>query len=116
MGQFIQEIFGAEIGEVERGHGLLRFGFGEGGSSLRLSFENNRGTRYLVVAGSSGGVAVGGIYKYGSSSSFSQSITIFTCAPRRRCRPRSVVAIYDPSLPFTPSKHVPITPSPVTPR
>jgi len=25
MGQFIQEIFGAEIGEVERGHGLLRF-------------------------------------------------------------------------------------------
>ena len=24
MGQFIQEIFGAEIGEVERGHGLLR--------------------------------------------------------------------------------------------
>ena len=37
MGQFIQEIFGAEIGEVERGHGLLRLRR-FGGSVLKLGF------------------------------------------------------------------------------
>ena len=36
MGQFIQEIFGAEIGEVERGHGLLRYASGhEEGVSIK---------------------------------------------------------------------------------
>ena len=48
MGQFIQEIFGAEIGEVERGHGLLRFGLGVRGNSGVLVVSGLRYMRILL--------------------------------------------------------------------